>query len=232
VGWLPFCQFLSLTFRDKFLILLYLTFYSFSICRISEIAFFFIKVLMYLIKKILPFIISTLCLSSCERQQDDIRLYDLFPINIGNEYFYTYKWYDINVGIYEKLENGNLRWCIFQKSENDTSKVYEIKETKYNRIYIDSYDTTYPENSVSHFNIYEHNNTSQLTIKNWGAFPRYSEIRDTIFELELRYYDSGTDHYEWHFKADSGLVYFNFQYYIIYRHRRNSFTLDSLKIIK
>ena len=184
--------------------------------------------------RIIPIAIPLISLSSCEKQQVEVPEYDLFPLHAGNEYFYSYNEYEIHVGAGRIDEKCNLKWDILQKLENDTVTLYEIEETMYNRIcyhiFFDSFDTSYPETTISYFTITETTLTNELTFKGWGPFPRYSEKRDTVFESGYPVY--GSNYYKWQFTADSGLVHFKFQGGSTHRPSGYSTNLDSLKIFK
>lgn len=63
-------------------------------------------------------------LDSCSKQ-DEVPLYDLFPLEVGNEFYYKYYKYRY-IGILS-YTSGIETWKVVPESSQDNSKIYRIE---------------------------------------------------------------------------------------------------------
>lgn len=174
-----------------------------------------------------------LLLNFCKKENENQPLNDLFPVQEGQEYYYSY--YSLNDHIligYCYL--GNEKWTIKSDSANDKDIIHCI-ERKFNGIRVDwNYlstksfkDTTLVTDSIIFMTIEENKNSSILTFPVWGiSLNRFQNIKETTIEL----YDSGLDPYKsWRFQADSGLCKYYYSEGLTSFRIRESLILDSIK---
>lgn len=163
--------------------------------------------------------LSAFSISTCEKQE-----YDLFPLKVGNEFYYTYYKYRYN-GI-SAYTNGNERWKVISVSLQENSNVYTI-ERKLNAILKVAGQTILISDSLNFLMISEDKSTSLLSFSSIFRFKRYQH--DPMFEIKQESH-SNTQGWSYCFKADSGLTRYS------YYHSPNQVTnetlhLDSLKLL-
>ena len=105
-------------------------------------------------KKYLLLILVGFIYASCERTEDpeEKPIYDLFPLNVGNLFYYSYSYsyrHDPLVGPY-KSANGKRQWRILTDSLKVNSIEYTFEE-KYNGFEITTIN--YPEVVTDSINI-------------------------------------------------------------------------------
>jgi hypothetical protein len=156
--------------------------------------------------------------------------YDLFPIKVGNEYYYhhEYSYHDYFTG-YDTI--GIEKWTVIVDSKKNNQIEYLI-ETKFNGIYVnwsslqsDTHrDTTFNIVKTSHFLVTERSSGELLF---WDiTIPRYSDKADTTIRIWLM-----ADHSEsYYFKADLGLTNYYKSFDMLESQIRESLIQDSVKI--
>jgi hypothetical protein len=190
-------------------------------------------------KRVLPFIILLACLSSCERQpvetpQDDTPKYDLFPLTVGNELYYSYRWNNKMGNLDSEYEVGSKRWKIISNSKlvpPDSSNLdnkslsdgnlfgdlnyYTFQQISFNRTHVQSIpfssDSIYePDTDTVYFGLTENTATGEISFHVlWCCnivVQRYSETQRSIVRNP---HDSNIlryTFYECKFAADSGLI--------------------------
>lgn len=138
----------ELLFLSRKLVLKYLFYYkkwhNFQIMR---------RYLTYL--QFLLFVLLALLLSACEKQE-----YDLFPLKVGNEFYFTYYKYRFN-GI-SSYTNGNERWKVISVSSQGNSDIYTI-ERKLDAVLKVAGQTILITDSLRFFEINEEKTSSLLS---------------------------------------------------------------------
>ena len=164
---------------------------------------------------------SILC--SCEKQE-----YDLFPLKVGNEFFYTYYKYRYT-GI-SAYTNGTERWKVISVSSQGNSDIYRI-ERKLDAILKVAGQTIIISDSLRFFEISEDKSssllsTSSMLLSTEIRFKRYQQ--DPVFEIKQEGHSNQQD-WSYLFKADSGLTKYTY-YHPPNQITNESLQLDSLKI--
>jgi hypothetical protein len=164
---------------------------------------------------------SILFHSCCKKQERG--QYDLFPLKVGNEFYYRYdKYRYTGISAYTK---GNETWKVLSESSQENSITYII-ERKLNATLIVAGDTIIITDSKSYLEIIEDKSSSVISVFGFN-FKRYQEV--TQLELAQQGYTSSPS-LTCLFKADSGMTKY------IYHHPPNQITdeslyLDSLKLV-
>jgi hypothetical protein len=170
-------------------------------------------------------VLTGFVLCTCEKEE-----YDLFPLKVGNEFFYTYYKYRYS-GI-SAYTNGTERWKVISVSSQGNSDIYRI-ERKLDAILKVAGQTIVFSDSLRYFDISEDKSSSLLSS---SSMLLYTEIRfkryqhDPVFEIKQEGY-SNRESWSYFFKADSGLTKYT------YYHPPNQITdeslqLDSIKIYR
>ena len=200
-------------------------------------------------KRLLPFIILVSSLSSCERQPVETQKYDLFPLNVGNEYYYSYSYErggPNGPDIDHKL--GAKQWKITSSSSFNDTNIYVIEEITHYEMYILSWsgppDTSYNwrEADTVYFMLSEHLTSGDISfalLQLYGnllseiSIQRYSDKPRVVIDYDKGPSTTISYRFGWHFASDSGLVkgsYYSFS--ANQGFRDYSFIMDSLKIIQ
>jgi len=167
-------------------------------------------------------VLSDFLLSTCEKQE-----YDLFPLNVGNEFYYTYKKDDLFANT-----RGTVRWKVISVSSQGHSNTYTI-ERKLTGTIETGGGIIIISDSLNFFEISE-NKSSLLSS---SSIVRYTEITFERYqqnpEFEINHKSEGTQDVSWNclFKADSGLTKYSY-YHPPNSWCRESLHLDSLKIYR
>lgn len=159
---------------------------------------------------LLPILIVLLC-SLCERSEDtEVKpVYDLFPLNVGNEYYYSYAYYEKTVA--ENADNtiARIKWTIQSKNVIGETNEYNLQFIYYNIVKYDAAsfpevpdpltDTVLVEDFAGSFKIIE-NKSGELSFENFlfpsdFIFQRYLYVPDTMVTIS-----SGLD--DWNFSLD------------------------------
>lgn len=194
----------------------------------------------FLTIKLLYFLVlSCFLINACKKQETPRGTYDLFPLKVGNEFYYKYDKQEYHSGPSAHI-SGIEVWKVADQSEQGNSIKYNV-ERKLNAISsIDFWtDTTIDYtirdsiNSIRYMEISEDRTSSLITASSFISFS-YISIRryQNTPQFEISYY-GGVNTDKWHcwFKADSGLIKYlrttppNFE-------STETLTLDSLKIIQ
>jgi hypothetical protein len=199
-------------------------------------------------KWVFPFIIFVGCLLSCEKQQEETppdEKYDLFPLNVGNKFYYSYGWISqfLTASSFQ-YGYGNEVWKILSMSNNsDTSIEYNFQLISYNIVDIEVINTP-PDTLIRelnedtrYFTLLENPVSGEIRfnpnpIKNWQnfniSFQRYSDTQKYIFHVPGIPYAYKAD---WQFAADSGLIHGSFR--LVSHHTKSySLVLDSLNLVQ
>lgn len=175
------------------------------------------------------FIILLFFLSGCEKNEDtskkeDTPKYDIFPINVGNEYFYNYS-YTWDKWNYGHTIRGKEKWVVVSKSTSSANTTYSVERTL-SGVYVNFtgwtpssriYDTTHVYiDSVSYLNISEELFSSFVSFSKKNNcyyfpntnlyFPRYIDKTDTVIHIasgEARIAD-------FYLSTNSGLTKYSF----------------------
>jgi hypothetical protein len=161
---------------------------------------------------------------ACKKQET----YDLFPLKVGNEFYYKYHKTRIN-GI-PAYTDGTERWKIVSESIQGNSITYTI-EQKLNAILKVAGQTIIFSDSIRYIEISEDISSSLITsssliIYQEISFKRYQDI--SRFEIKQDGYSAGQS-WSYLFKADSGLTLFTY-YHPPNQITNESLHLDSLKV--
>jgi hypothetical protein len=152
-------------------------------------------------------------------------LYDLFPLKVGNEFYYKYDKEKMMADV-----NGTETWKVVSESSQGGSKKYLI-ERKLNAIYTYLFNQIVITDSISYLEVTEDESsliTSLFLSDSDLSFKRYQNVNQYVIEQPF----AGTMVPTWKyvFAADSGLTSYH------YHHPPNQITdinlhLDSLKMI-
>ena len=171
-------------------------------------------------KYALILVTTGILLNSCNKQET----YDLFPLKVGNEFYYKYHKYRFN-GI-SAYTDGYETWKVVSELIQGDSIIHTIERTLNATTIIPGLDTITINNNKIQLVISEKKSSSLISL--WGFyFKRYQDIS----RIELKKQDNTSmPSLTCLFKADSGLVKYN------YHHPPNQITdeslvLESLKII-
>ena len=175
-------------------------------------------------------VILTIISLKCKKDDNQYQ-YDLFPLKVGNEYYYQHKYsFDDFVAGYDSI--GIEKWTVLTDSKNNNNTEYLI-EKKFNGIYVNwsslqsdkHRDTTFNITRTSHFIITEKPSGELLF---WDiAFPRFSDKPDTTIHLEFYSMDYNKSYF---FKADLGLTSYYNNWGLMSHRIRESLIQDSVKI--
>jgi hypothetical protein len=177
-------------------------------------------------------LISFLIFCSCRKTKDD--LFDLYPLKVGNQFYYKYSYTYNNGHIIGHETRGNEVWSVISESSINDSIEYNI-ERRLVGIYVNwselsgdiFSDTTIITDSIRYIKISEDRSSSVLsfwgiTLKRYQTSPR-EEVRVDPTNLEIGNYYS--------FGADSGLTERYYSEGLMTYQIRESLILDSVKII-
>lgn len=169
-------------------------------------------------KRLISFIIIVFSLLSCEKSikekiPEEMYIYDLFPLSVGNEYYYSYSYYNRTVGENPDVKLGNIQITITSESDSNRTRIYKFEKVFYNGVYYgawgisDRIDTMILEEAVSFFKVLE-SRSGELTFEDFIIpseydFQRYLTISDTIIKV-----GGGIDQWNTtlYFVADTGLT--------------------------
>jgi len=180
---------------------------------------FLIYVLFFLL------VLSGFLLGTCEKQE-----YDLFPLKVGNEFYYTYYKYRYT-GI-SAYTNGTERWKVISVSSQGNSNIYRI-ERKLNAILNIGDQSIIISDSSGFFEISEDKSSSLLSSSSMLLYIEISFKRyqyDPVFEIKQEGH-SNVQGWSYLFKADSGLTKYTY-YHPPNQITNESLHLDSLKIYR
>lgn len=169
-------------------------------------------------------VLSTFLFNSCEKQDKC----DLFPLSLGNEFYYTYSKYRFT-GI-SAYTNGTETWKVISESEQDRSVNYRIERILNATIKVAGQSIVISD-SITYLTIKEETSTSRLSFSSpisfWNiSFKRFQD--DAMFEIKQEG-NSSTQGWSFLFKADSGLTKFTY-YHPPNQITNESLSLDSLRI--
>ena len=164
-------------------------------------------------------VLSGFLFNACEKQER----YDLFPLKVGNEFYYKYDKYRFTgISAYTK---GNETWKVVSESSQGNSITYII-ERNLNATLRVAGDTIIITDSKSQLEIIEDKSSSIISVLGFN-FKRYQDVSQ--IELKQQGYSS-TPSLTCLFKADSGMTKYNY-YHPPNQITNESLYLDSLKII-
>lgn len=177
---------------------------------------------------VVVFVIFSIISVKCRKEDQK---YDLFPLKVGNEYYYQYSnsFDDFVVG---NSTIGIEKWTVLTDSIKNKNVEYFI-EKKFNGIYIDwstlqgnsHRDTTIIEDRIDHFVIVE-SPSSELQF--WDiSIPRYCNKPDSIIRTQGYSMDYTKTYY---FSAGSGLTQYYKFWGLMQNRIRESYIQDSVKI--
>lgn len=169
-------------------------------------------------------VISGLLFCACEKQES----YDLFPLEVGNEFYYKYYKYRYS-GI-SAYTNGTETWKVESESSQGNSNVYRIKR-KLNATLKVAGQTIIISDSVQYFEITEDKSSSVISSSSMLLFLKISFKRyqdDSQIEIKQDGH-TNTESWSYLFKADSGLTKYTY-YHPPNQITNETLTLDSLKI--
>lgn len=168
--------------------------------------------------------------NNCDKEETPV--YDLFPLKVGNEYFYKYYYQNDHVLIGYQYQ-GNEEWTVISDSSGNGFIEYQI-ERKLNGICVkwsdlspDIFrDTLNIHDSIYYLTIRENISSSELNLLAI-SFNRYTHVRDTMIQVCDNDMDPCKSFY---FHADSGLTKYYYNEGLMTYRIRESLMLDSLKI--
>ncbi len=173
----------------------------------------FLKYLQFIV-----FVLTGFLLSTCEKPE-----YDLFPLKVGNEFYYTYYKYRYT-GI-SAYTNGTEIWKVISVSSQGNTDGYRI-ERKFNAILKVAGQTIIISDSLRFFEISEDRSSSLLSSSSMILFKEISFRRyqhDPVFEIKQEG-NSSQQGWSYLFKVDSGLTKYT------YYHPPNQITNELLKL--
>jgi hypothetical protein len=181
-------------------------------------------------------VISFSVLNACKKQEplgekplDEKPIFDLYPLKVGNKFYYKYEYKFIN-GPIDGWTKGTEIWKVLSESAQGNLVIYSI-ERKLNAIQIlNGLDKTVISDRISSFTISKSISDS-LLLSNFGF--NYGDIKmkkyqhDSIVKIQK---EGGTSSISWSFlfKADSGLTKYSYYHPPNYM-SSESLVLDSLK---
>ena len=182
-------------------------------------------------------IVSTLILKSCKKKEEpELPTYDLFPLKVGDEFYYSYSYSTLTDGPFKK-SNGRKKWKILTDSLKDLSVEYLFEE-KYNGMEINKIvypntivDTITINDSIRYFKVIE-DKSGQLSFWNLNAtwnitLQRHQRDSDIFVHNWI-----GTSYQrDYQFHANKGLIdYINGKGPIANSYSER-YKLDSVKLI-
>jgi hypothetical protein len=179
-------------------------------------------------------IISNSC-NKDEPPESKPDLNDLFPLKVGNIFYYTLK------DKYDKFLLGHYtdgieKWTIISITSNEDNNNYSI-ERKLNGIFVNwnnvdwnnpICDTTIIKDSIRYFSINENQSTSIMSFWNI-TLKRYQSTPDTIIRWWGYNQDNNASYY---FNEGRGLTEYYYSEGLMISQTRVSLILDSLKTIQ
>jgi hypothetical protein len=175
------------------------------------------------------FIILYSCLFDACKKEKQETTYDLFPLKVGNEFYYKYYKYRFN-GI-SAYTNGTETWKVISESSHGNSNTYSI-ERKLNATLKVAGQTINISDSVRYFEINEDMSSSLISTSSMILFLEISFKRyhsDSQIEIKQEGY-SNMEGWSYLFKSDSGLTKFTY-YHPPNQITNESLSLDSLKLV-
>jgi hypothetical protein len=169
-------------------------------------------------KFLLVLVLLGILMNSCKKQE----VYDLFPLNVGNEFYYIYYKHRSLPSAYT---NGIETWKVLSELAQGDSIIHIIERKVNTTTVLPGLDTII-NNSVSQFVISEKKSSSLISF--WGLnFRRFQQVSWIQFKQQG---GGSMSSWSYDFKADSGLVKY------FYHHPPNSIydeslVLDSVKIV-
>lgn len=167
---------------------------------------------------LLKIVLGGILIISCEKQNT----YDLFPLEVGNEFYYSYY---KKTAMITSYTNGVEIWTVISESEQGDSIVYLLEQIIDATRITPSLGDTFNIYSKTQFEIIEQKSSSIISFRPF-TFKRYQDVS----RIELKQ-EGGSNRpgVSCTFKADSGMV----KYY--YHHPPNqiydiTLLLDSIKI--
>jgi hypothetical protein len=157
--------------------------------------------------------------------------YDLFPLKVGNEYYYQYS-YSYDDRFVGNNSMGTEKWTVLTDSIKNKNVEYFI-EKKFSGIDIDwsilatnnHRDTTIIKDRIDHFIIVE-NPSGELQF--WDiSFPRYNNKPDLTIPIQGSSMDFTKTYY---FSAGRGLTQYYKSWGLMESQTRESYIQDSVKI--
>jgi len=169
-------------------------------------------------------ILSAFLFTGCNREKQDTP-YDLFPLNVGNEFYYKYQ----NKKLFEDTK-GTEVWKVISESSQGGLIKYLI-ERKLNAVYMFLDNQRIITDSISYMEVTEDTSSliSSLFLSYSNiSFQRYQNVSHCVIEQPNP--APSIQDWKYIFVADSGLTSYH------YHHAPNSITditlhLDSLKKI-
>ena len=164
-----------------------------------------------------------------EEPPEEIPVFDIFPLKVGNEFYYKYEYKFIN-GPIDGWTKGTEVWKVVTESTQGNIVNYII-ERKINGIQIlNGTDKTVISNRLTNFTIKKGTSDSILTSNfgfNYGDINLKIYNQDSIVKIQK---EGGTSGISWSFlfKADSGLTKYSYYHPPNYI-SSESLILDSLK---
>jgi hypothetical protein len=169
-------------------------------------------------------VLSGFLFNACEKQER----YDLFPLKLGNEFYYKYYKYRYN-GI-SAYTNGTETWKVVSESSQGNSNTYTI-ERKLNAVLKVAGQTIIISDSIRYFEIGEDKSSSLISSSSMLlyvdiSFKRYQN--DSQIEIK-QVSHSNMEGWSYLFKADSGLTKYTY-YHPPNQITNETLSLDSLKL--
>ena len=126
--------------------------------------------------------ISGLIIYSCKKKepQDKEPLYDLFPLKVGNEFYYKYQHKYFNFP-HDGFTKGTEIWKVVSEYTQGDFNYCTIQRNLNAILVIDGRDTTTISNSITNFRINE-NRSSSLLSSTFGF--NYGEISFKRYQLD------------------------------------------------
>lgn len=186
------------------------------------------------LRKVLVLIFLIFSCTCCERK--DPYPYIIFPLGIGNEYFYSYtrKGGSLNDGVWSRYVC-DIKWRIINDIEKEVAMQYDVEEIRFNRIMYsgqsntDNHDTSWFEPDTAYFIISDNSLSGKIKFPPWGSFPKYSATRETSFCGDRTIHC--LHEYQCRFIADTGLVDFSRCKGTTHHPSNEYYRMDSVHII-
>lgn len=170
-------------------------------------------------------VLSGFMFCACEKKE----IYDLFPLKVGNEFYYKYYKYRYT-GI-SAYTSGTETWKVVSASGKGNSIIYRI-ERELNATLKVAGQTIIISDSLQYFEISEDISSSTLSSSSMILFVEVSLKRyQNDSEIEIKQEGHG-DMIGWSylFKADSGLTKYTY-YHPPNQITNETLSLDSIKIL-
>ena len=183
-----------------------------------------------------------LFLLSCEENSVESQRFDLFPLQVGHEFYYSYFYRQKSAAENPDTVYANIKWTITFKTEIEGNNVYNFEQKFYNGMLLTTQhfpevpnpdiDTVYLADQVTYFSVIE-NIDDDFWFAESNIPSEYDFYRTSIYSRAVLTFDINIVEGKWNFVfvADSGLVDYSYYRQTAMHSWSYSFAMDSLKLL-